>query len=233
MSAKTPVFLLAGGRGRTRPTPDPLIQAVYKNAGLSAPRVAYVGTANDDSPDFFQRMADYFKENGAAGVSHARMRRAGLEITRARAMLEAADIVFISGGDVEYGMRVLKNMNMADFLSGLYAAGKPFFGVSAGSIMLGQTWVKWPEDEKSEAVLFPCLGIAPVTCDTHGEDDDFEELQTALTLAGEDASGYGIVSGTAIKVTPDGIVQAIGGPTYRYVNQGGKIKRMADLTPGK
>ena len=123
---------------------------------------------------------------------------------------------------------------MTDFLCGLYAEGKPFFGVSAGSIMLGREWVRWSDpDNAASAELFTCLGIAPVICDTHSEDDDFEELQAALQLEKEGTEGYGIVSGTAIKVYPGGKVEALGGHSFHYVHRGDKVERIADLAPIK
>ena len=232
MPDKRPVFLLAGGRGRARPNPDPLIQAVHKEFGAPSPTIAYVGTANDDNTEFYNRMADYFKENGASKVTHALIRPPRADIAKAKAILQSADIVFISGGDVEYGMKVLREKKMTDFLGGLYAEGKPFFGVSAGSIMLGREWVRWPDPDNSDfAELFTCLCIAPVICDTHGEEDDFEELQAALQLEKDGTEGYGIVTGTAIKVYPGGKVEAVGGNSYHYVHRGDKVERIADLTP--
>ena len=228
------VFLLAGGRNRVRPTPDPLIQAVFKDCGNLSPTIAYVGTANDDSPEFFQRMADYFKDNGASTVTHALIRPPHASIARAKEILTSADITFISGGDVEYGMKVLKEKKMTDFICELYNEGKQFFGLSAGSIMLGKEWVRWPDpDNMDSAELFPCMGIAPVICDTHSEEDDFEELQAALQLEKTGTGGYGIVSGTAIKVYPGGKTEAIGGNVYRYIRRGDKIERIADLVPLK
>jgi len=48
------------------------------------------------------------------------------------------------------------------------------------------------------------LGIANLICDTHGEADDWIELQALLALEKDNTTGYGIVSGTALKVFPDG-----------------------------
>ena len=78
-------------------------------------------------------------------------------------------------------MRVLREKEMIGVLRRLHREGKPFFGTSAGSIMLASQWIRWadPNDEAS-AELFDCLGLAPVFCDTHGEDDGWEELQALL-----------------------------------------------------
>lgn len=232
MQNKKPVYLLAGGRGRTRTVPDPLIQAVYREFGKASPTIAYVGTANEDGLDFFNRMADYFKENGASKVRHALITPPRANLGKAKDILQSADIVFVSGGDVGKGIQILNEKNMTGFLIELYTGGKSFFGLSAGSIMLGKEWVRWPDPDNGEsAELFPCLGIAPVICDTHDEADDWEELQTALRLEKDGTKGYGIATGTAIKVYPDGQVEAIGGTAYQYIHSGDKVERIADIIP--
>lgn len=229
---KKPVYLLAGGRGRSRQVPDPLIQEVFRESGTASPIVAYVGTANGDSEDFFSRMADYFIGSGAHRVNHALISPDNANIKRTKEILSSADIVFISGGDVERGILTLEEKNMTHFLSTLYEQGKPFFGLSAGSIMLAKKWVRWRNpDDDTTAELFPCLGIAPIICDTHDEESGWQELQMALKLEKADVAGYGIISGTAIKVFPDGRVEALGGATHQFVRRGGKVVRSPDILP--
>jgi peptidase E len=227
-----PVFLLAGGRHGRRREPDPLIQAVFRESGIKSPSVAYIGAASGDDRSFFNFIAAAFKEAGAGTVKHAITSRGGADIHKARTILESADILFISGGDVEAGMDVLKEKGITDFLTDLYNEGVPFFGLSAGSIMLAAEWVRWPDpDNEASAELFPCLGFAPVICDTHDEDAGWDELQAALALEKAGTYGYGIATGTGIKVFPDGRVEALGGPVYRYVGQGGKVERIDDILP--
>jgi dipeptidase E len=232
MDTRKPVYLLAGGRYSGRRTPDPLIQAVFSESGTASPTIAYVGTANDDDKGFFDRIAGMFREMGARRVDHALISPRRADLKKAKAILQSADIAFISGGDVELGMQVLEEKKMADFLSRLYQQGKPFFGLSAGSIMLAREWVRWRDpDDDASAELFPCLGFAPVICDTHGEGEGWEELQAALMLKQENARGYGIVSGTAIKVFPDGSVAALGGAIHQYLRRGDRVERAPDIIP--
>ena len=69
--------------------------------------------------------------------------------------------------------------------------------------MLAQEWIRWRDpDDDATAEIFPCLGIAPVICDTHGEQDGWEELQALIALEKDKNIGYGIVSGTAMKFIP-------------------------------
>jgi len=227
-----PVYLFAGGQ---RSDPTILLQlfrSVFAESGVPAPAIAYIGTANRDDDGFFQRVADRFMNAGARVVTHALLYARTADLETAQALLVSADLIFVSGGDVAEGMRVLRKKKMVRFLRRLFEEGTPFFGISAGSIMLSKQWVRWsnPSDD-STATLFPCLGFAPILCDTHGEDDDWNELQVALKLARDDAVGYGIVSGAAIKVYPNGTVDALGHPIHRYARRESRILRISDLLP--
>jgi peptidase E len=226
-----PVFLLAGGRHSRREKADPLLQAVFREYGIKNPAVAYSGTASGDDRGFFGFIAREITSGGADKVVHAVIAPAGADLKKARSILESVDIVFISGGDVEAGMEVLREKNMLDFMTGLYRQGKPFFGISAGAIMLADKWVRWRDpDDDTSAELFPCLGFAPVVCDTHDEQGGWEELQAALKLEKEGVKGYGLASGSAVKVTSDGKVAVVGGVVQVYVHKSGEVLRIDDIT---
>ena len=227
-----PVYLLAGGRARNRQTPNPFIQSVVKESAKELPSVVYIGTASGDDTTFFDSNVRSFRECGAGQVTHALIVPRDANLQKAREIIESADIVYVSGGDVERGMRALVEKDMAGFLKEVYLQGKPFFGNSAGSIMLADEWVRWrnPEDD-STAELFPCLGIAPVICDTHDEEAGWEELKAALTLKQDGTRGYGLVSGTAVKVFPDGRVEALGGAIHCFIRNRNRVERLPDLSP--
>lgn len=232
MSDKKPVYLLAGGRPRNRRTPDPFIQAVFKECGKVSPTIAYVGTANGDDESFFNRTAEAFREAGAYRISHALISPEKADLKKAQGILKSADIIFISGGDVDRGMRVLREKNMIGFLTELYQQGKLFFGTSAGAIILTKEWVRWRDPyDNSSAELFPCLGFAPVICDCHDEEGGWEELKGALSLEEDNMKGYGLVSGTAIRVSPSGKIEALGGTVHRYARHGERVDRISDISP--
>jgi peptidase E len=194
--------------------------------------VGYVGTASDDNVWFFRMIERELKNAGAGSINRAIITPRKADLRKARDILAAADIIFISGGDMERGMEVLREKGMVDFLFQLYKQGKPFFGVSAGSIMLAKEWVRWRDpDDDATAELFPCLGFAPVICDTHDEENDWQELKAALKLAKDNVVGYGIVSGAAIKVFPDGKTEALGNAIPRYVRHGERVDRISDILP--
>ena len=227
-----PIYLLAGGRRGSRTEGDPILETVVKKIGKPAPSVAYVGAANGDSPDFFKWMTSYLQMAGAGEVRLAPMAGKGADLEEARHVLNTADSVFISGGDVEAGMRQLEEKNLNSVFGSLYRRGVLFFGSSAGSIMLAKCWIRWrdPADDLT-AEIFPCMGLADVVCDTHGEAEGWEELHCFLKLTGTDRVGYGIPTGLALCIHPDGSVEAIGGAVNRFVWREGKIHPLPDLLP--
>jgi cyanophycinase-like exopeptidase len=154
------------------------------------------------------------------------------DLGKARAILQAADAVFFSGGDVEAGMQALRDKDMVGFFQDLARQGKLLIGASAGSIMMSKGWVRWrdPNDD-STAELFACLGLFPYYCDTHAEEDDWVELKAALQLEAGGTAGYGIPSGACLKAFPDGRLEAEGGAVVRYSSLDGKAERQADLLP--
>ena len=225
-----PIYLLAGGRGARRKDGDPLLQRILASSGVPHPSVAYVGAASDDDRPFLLMLSTTMRRAGAGQVTLAPLVSKRAKLDKTRAILESADMVYISGGDVEAGMKVLEQRQILPFLRPLYEGGKPFFGISAGSIMLAQQWVRWEDpDDDSTAAIFPCMGFAPLLCDTHGEAEGWEELRALLELMPEGTVGYGIPSGGGLISYPDGRVEALGVPLHRYAHQSGVAVRMADL----
>lgn len=229
MSNPRPVYLLAGGRGSSNRV---VFKAVFKEISKPNPIIAYVGAANNDDKWFYRFMCKEIIKAGECTLNHAVISSRKADPDKVREILKKADAIFMSGGDVEAGMQILESKNILNIFRDLYQEGKVFFGISAGSIMLAREWVRWDNpDDDSTAELFPCLNIAPVICDTHAEDDEWEELKASLQLKIDRCSGYGIPSGVCLKVYPDGQVAAIGGAIARYVKSGNKVIKLDDLLP--
>lgn len=226
-----PIHLIAGGKRHARKSPDPLLEAVFTDAGRAQPSVAYVGAASDDNPDFFHWLAALFRRAGAGEVRLVPLASPRSDVAEARTILERCDIVFISGGDVEAGMQHLERHGLSSYLRGLHLGGKTFFGLSAGSIMLARCWVRWADPSDDASVeTFPCMGLAPLVCDTHAESDDWEELRTLLALTDETV-GFGIPTGAALRISSDGTLSALGKAVHRLRRRRGRIERLTDLAP--
>jgi peptidase E len=230
MNVPKPVYLIAG-RG-DRKSFKSIIRTILEDTGKIQPTIAYVGVASGDNRPFYLMISTMIKEAGDYQIRRVLIAPRKANLNKARAILESADAIFMSGGDVEAGMRVLEEKNMSGFLTDLFKRGKVFFGVSAGSIILAREWVRWrdPEDD-STTELFPCLGITPIICDTHAEADDWEELKSALKLKEEHTQGYGIPSGSCLKVYPDGRMEALDGAITQFLKRGNSIVKQPELLP--
>ena len=209
-----------------------VLESIFSDLVVGSPSVAYVGSANGDDGAFYDRMASMLKQSHKCRVLHAVTATKNADFDRALEVMRSADAVFVSGGDVEAGMEVLESGGVMGAFREFYEGGKLLFGVSAGSIMLAREWVRWTNpDDDSSAELFPCLGVAPVLCDTHGEGDDWEELKAAVRLKSCGSLGYGITSGSCLKVTPEGTLSSLGGPISVFKRATSSVTRLPDLVP--
>lgn len=204
-------------------------------AELARPRplVAYVGAASNDHRGFYAMIRGGLAL-GAARMVLAKMASPRARASEARALLEDSDMVFVSGGDVEHGMNILRDRDLAGVMVGLARAGKPIFGISAGSLMIAREWVRFPdENDEASAEIFPCLGIAPLHVDAHSEQDGWSELRILVRLLhrrGDRAPvGYGLTrkGGLRVEVDARGRIdaRAFGTPIPRLVVRGGKVVR--------
>lgn len=201
----TKIHLIGGGPGAIMATRK-LLKDAIKGLGKKKSVLAYVGAASNDNLGFQKMLSGFFLGTGAR-LEAVKLARKNASVATAKGVLDECDAVFMSGGDVEHGMNVLHERGVADHLRGLARAGKPFIGISAGSIMTGQAWVRFPDDDDTKAELFPCLGIAPVHMDAHSEDDGWSELRVLVKLLARsdaDAVAYGVPSRGCLQVELDG-----------------------------
>jgi peptidase E len=230
MKTDSPVVVnLIAGRSRAKKG-DPVMTRAFADYGIDNPVIACVGAASGDNPMFFTWTKHALVASGAKKVVAVKLASKKSDVGRAKSVLEEADLVFMGGGDVEAGMNALMDRGVIDFLRGLYDAGKPFLGISAGSIMLSRAWVRWKDpDDDDSAEAFSCLGFAPLYCDTHAEDEGFAELQALLRLLPEDAIGYGIPSGAGLAVGPGDKSVAAGQAVWCFGKRAHAVIRLEDL----
>jgi peptidase E len=226
---KTATVMLAGGGPGAVLALRRHFKAALEALPAAKPVVAYVGAASKDNAGFFHMI------KAALGATGARLHMAKLASPRAktseaRALLEEADLVFMSGGDVELGMNVLNERDVATTLRRLAKKGKPMFGVSAGSLMLAREWVRFPDEDEAKAEIFGCLGVAQVHVDAHSEDDGWSELRTLVRLLherGDDAPmGYGLTRKGVLRVDVlgDGKIEAVGTDAPLIVVRRGRVR---------
>ena len=159
----------------------------------------------------------------------------------AREALERVNCVFVGGGDVEAGMDVLQRAKLVADLRAAAVRGVVFAGMSAGAIMLGERWIRWPRPDAGddEAETYECLGVARCSLDTHGEGDKWAETRSFASVRarelGRKARAYGIPSGGALIVGSGGKMRARGEPVTVFAanpRQTAKIERTLPAEKG-
>jgi dipeptidase E len=218
-------WLLAGAGPKTGPKSFRHHDALVKSLGKKQPVIAYVGAASGDSL-VFEKMLSTAMFGLGTKVHSVKLTKKATKTSEAKSLLEGADVIFVSGGDVDHGMNVLHERDLAPFFRSLAAKGKWFEGISAGSIMLGQHWVRFHDDDSTE--LFDCLGVVPFSFDAHDEPEWGELVALAKHLPA-DRTVYGLTSSTCA-VWDGKKLSALGGGLAR-VKCGPKPKRLADLAP--
>ena len=188
-----------------------------------APNVAYIGTASGDNKEFFSMLKPIIMAAGAGNVTLVPIMQR-FDAAKAKNILLASDVIFISGGDVEMGMKYLTKRKLIPFFRKLYDRGKLFCGVSAGAIMLCRNWMSWRDpDDDNTAELLDCLGFAPLLCDVHAEEDNWVEMKRLLGFFPQGEVGYGIPAEGALRVTPDSKITTIGSAPVRFIKKGDYI----------
>jgi cyanophycinase-like exopeptidase len=139
----------------------------------------------------------------------------------ARAIVERADLVFVSGGDASLGCKLLDASGASAWIREASARGATTMGVSAGSIALGAFWADWPDDDSGDESaqlartgLVAGIGVlAGHVFDTHNEEDDWDELRLVASVCaarGKTARFLGIPAGGALIFRGDGSMEAVG-----------------------
>jgi peptidase E len=225
----TQTYRLVGGGPGTVLSLRRHFKATLDAIGRPRPLVAYVGVASDDNRGFFAMIRGALGTATGARVKLAKIASPRASASEARALLDESDLVFLSGGDVEHGIDVLQQRDLAGVILALGRAGKPMLGISAGALMMAREWVRFPDDDESRAEIFPCLGLVPLHVDAHSEEDGWSELRILVRLLHErgdvDPVGYGLTRQGGLHVSIDErsvAVHAMGTPIPRIVVRRGK-----------
>lgn len=152
-----------------------------------SPRVAYVGAANGDDPQWFELFKSSLVVLPRAQVFHvvAPYRDKGCRL------LSRCDWVFLAGGDPWKAMALLKAGDAWQILKEHWRQEKLLMGLSAGAMMLGESMFT-----ESGSGLIKALDCVPYVVEPHGEKGDWKMLK--LHLRNGDPLGLALPLGAAV-----------------------------------
>jgi hypothetical protein len=145
------------------------------------------------------------------------MPAAGFDPDATRRLVDAAQLIYLGGGDVSLLAERAHALGLAEQIRRRHREGALVVGVSAGAIGLTRYWVQFPEDDDVTTLpkRFACVGALDIAVDCHDEESDWEELRALLAAwareePGASVEAYGIPMGGGLELGPDGTVTPLG-----------------------
>lgn len=199
-AAPTPLggIALVGG-DEFRPDCLPMDRDLLRRVGAPKPRVALVPTAAAHSGprQAAENGVRYFTALGAQADAVMLLVREDARRTSLLAQLEAADVIYLTGGDPSYLLETLRGTAAEEVLRGAVHRGALVVGSSAGAMVLGAQM-------RSGRSWQPALGIAgPVAVLPHFRQMAFGDPAALAAALPSDVALLGIPVGVAC-YTQDG-----------------------------
>jgi cyanophycinase-like exopeptidase len=222
------VYLASSSQKKTF---DALVAHALARVAHKPPRVAASYAASGE-PHVAQMSAFLTKAFGGAEVTRFTVKgeKSPMSPADARAIVEHADVVFLSGGDPAHGAHLLAASGADKWIREAHARGAACMGMSAGAIMLGAFWGEWPDDAPRDAphdggALVPCARVVPeLVIDCHAEEDHWAELALVRGMLRDHLGPganlprfLGLPTGSGLIVAPDRSLETVGLAPFRLV----------------
>jgi cyanophycinase len=207
-----PLFLLADSQLLFWKEQDRLFtEKIREHLDSSRPTAAYIGASNGDNPEFysiFQAAMD------GIGLTDCRMVPSHPSPEDLR-FLGSADLVLLSGGDVEQGWKIFTENGLKEIIVQRRYGGAVLVGVSAGAVQLGSGTLV----QASTMQKLPLFQFAPFYVAAHDEAAEWWDLRALVTLADEEAKGIGIPAGAGAIYSLDGSLEPVRKPLVEFCKE--------------
>ena len=179
------------------------LDSIRSEIGKENPKAAYVGASNNDQVEFYQLFEAAME---GLGIRNCRMIRASFSAAEA-AFVNEADLILLSGGDVETGWNAFQQNALGEALVQRYYEGAVLIGVSAGAVQLG--WGAARRNSASTAGLLETFKLVPYLIGVHEEKDEWKELiQLVVEMKGA-LPGLGIPIGAGAIYRPGESIEPV------------------------
>jgi cyanophycinase len=187
-----------------------------------SPKAAYIGASNGDNPDYYQI---FEAAMDSIGVTDRKMILSSYT-TEDASFLDQADIILLSGGDVEVGWGVFTRTGLKETILKRYYEGSVLIGISAGAIQLGLLGLAESSNDFVET-----FKLIPFVIGVHEEATEWESLKESIRRLNSAAPAIGIPSGGGIVAYADGSIEPIRHPGLEFSLREGRIIESL-LVPG-
>lgn len=195
-----------------------LLQDALESQAADAPSAAYIGASNGDRQEFYEIFAGAMQ---AAGITDRRRIYSSFS-AKDRASLETAQLIVLSGGEVQDGWETFERTGMKDVILDRYAQGAILVGISAGAVQLGRQAIAETAGSFPR-YLVDMLNLVGAIVDVHDERNDWSRLSSIIHLLEGAATGLGIPSGGGVVVHPDTTIEPLRRPAHEFRFAGNQI----------
>jgi cyanophycinase len=204
---------------------DSLAERIRADLDSGKPSAAYIGASSGDQPEFYSLFVAAMESMEISDCRLVPSQPSREDIS----FLEHADLIVLSGGEVERGWQVFEQNGLKELLPKKRFDGAILLGVSAGAVQLGLGYLSNAAQPKQ----IDMFRFAPFYVGAHDEDNDWFDLRALVNLAHSDARGIGLPFGGGAVYYADGTLEPLRKPLIEIVKEDSKITEnlMAPLTP--
>jgi len=206
---------------------DSLAERIRADLDSANPKAAYIGASNGDQPEFYSLFQAAMESMGISNCRLVPSQPSREDIS----FLENAELIVLSGGDVERGWQVFEQNGLKELVPRKRFDGAVLMGVSAGAVQLGLGCLSNAAQPKS----LDMFRFAPFYVGAHDEGNDWFDLRALVNLAQSDARAIGLPAGGGAVYYSDGTLEPLRRPLIEIVKENTKITEnlMGPLDPSR
>ena len=180
---------------------NPLAERVRADLDSSSPKAAYIGASNGDQPEFYSLFQAAMEAMGISNCRSVQSQPSKEDIS----FIEEADLILLSGGDVERGWRTFEQNGLKELVPRKRFDGAILIGVSAGAVQLGLGCLS----NSAQPKQIDMFRFAPFYVGAHDEENDWWDLRALVNLSQTDTRAIGIPAGGGAVYQSDGTLEPI------------------------
>lgn len=190
---------------------DSLTERIRADLDSANPKAAYIGASNGDQPEFFTLFEAAMESMQISNCRFVPSQPSKEDIS----FLENAELIVLSGGDVERGWQVFKQNGLKELLPRKRFDGAVLLGVSAGAVQLGLGCLSNAAQPKP----LEMFRFAPFYIGAHDEGNDWFDLRALVNLSQSDARAIGLPAGGGAVYFSDGTLEPLRKPLIEIVKE--------------
>ena len=204
---------------------DSLAERLHADLDTTNPKAAYIGASNGDQPEFYSLFQAAMEAMGISDCRAVPSQPSREDIL----FIEDADLIVLSGGDVERGWRTFEQNGLKELLPRKRFDGAILMGVSAGAIQLGLGCLSNAAQPKP----IDMFRFAPFYVGAHDEENDWWDMRALVNLSQSDTRAIGIPAGGGAVYQSDGTLEPLRKPLIEIVKENSKITENLMLSPSR